>query len=135
MFLVNKSDNEEVIELIYSGTGFCIVVDQIDTLEAGNPIGRIIRTGKKVLKKNYKKLKLGHRLILINSTTEDQKDKIIETFETDKIGILQYTEEYIDKSKYLDRIEETKNQSEADRRRMMKELADDYNPNGISVSQ
>ena len=37
-----------------------------------------------------------------------------------------YTEEYIDNNKYLERKREIERQTEADRARMLKELADDY---------
>jgi len=129
MFFVNKRDNKDVIELIYNGVGFCIVIDQEMTLESGNPVGRILKYGKKELKKHYKKLKNGHKSILMPEVSEENKEMIIEEFETDKIGIMQYTEEYIENKKYLDRQEEIKKQTEAERRRMMKQLADDFDPN------
>ena len=131
MFFVNKSNNEEVVELIYSGPGFCLVIDQEDTLKAGNPVGRIIRIGKKELKKSYKKLKETHKYVKMEAVSEDMKQQTIETFDTDKIGIMSYTEDYVDNKKHLDRMEEIEKQTEADRVRMLKELADDYNPNGI----
>jgi hypothetical protein len=130
MFLVNKSNNEEVIELIYSGAGFCIVIDQEDSLLAGNPVGRIVRYGKKELKKKFKKIKPEHKYVKMKPINEEQKVQTIETFNVDKIGIMTYTEDYIEKNKYLDRREEIAKQTEADRVRLLKELADDYNPNG-----
>ncbi len=135
MFFANKSNNEEVIELIYSGTGFCIVIDQKATLESKdrNPVGKVLKYGKKELKKHFRKVKANHKIVLIEAINDTMKAQVIETFETDKIGIMDYTEDYIEDKKYLDRQEEIAKQSEADRIRMMKELADDYNPNGISV--
>jgi len=133
MFFVNKSDNEDVIELIYSGIGFCIVIDQQETLKSESklPYGRIIKHGKKELKKKYKKLKDNSKYILIDPIDEYRKQEVINTFETDKIGILEYTEDYIENQKLLDKAEEIQKQSEADRIRMLKELADDYCHNGI----
>lgn len=137
MFFVNKIDREEIIELVYSGQGFCIIVDQKETLghPENNPTGRILRLGKKDLKRNYKKIKQEHKTVLVAPLGEAMKEQIIETFELDKIGILTYTEDYIESKKYLDRKEEIEKQTEADRIRMMKELADDYNPNGITIKE
>ena len=131
MFFVNKSNSSEVIELISSGAGYCIVIDQEDTLmsENKNHCGRIIKTGKKELKKAYKKIKDTSPLIKMKPIEEELKNVIIDQFNTDKVGILEYSEEYVESKKYLDRQEEISKQSEADRRRMMKQLADDYNPN------
>ena len=135
MFFVNKSNNDEVVELIYSGTGFCLVIDQEDTLKAGNPVGRIVRYGKKELKRNYKKIKADHKYVKMEPIDEDRKAQTIEQFDTDKVGIMTYTEDYVDNQKHLDRMEEIEKQTEADRVRMLKELADDYCINGISVQQ
>ena len=137
MHFVNKQDREEVVELIYSGVGFCIVIDQIQTLESKeqNPVGKILRHGKKDFKKLFKKIKSDNRAVKMKLLTESQKEQVIETFETDKIGILDYSEDYIENQKYLDRQDEIQKQTEAQRVRMMKELADDYMPNGISVQQ
>ncbi len=137
MFFVNKSNNEDVVELIYSGTGFCIVIDQISTLENmdKNPVGKILKYGKKELKKHFRKVKENHKIVLMSPVNETQKNQVIETFETDKIGIMAYTEDYVENQKYLERQEEIEKQTEADRIRMMKTLADDYNPNGISIKE
>ena len=137
MFFVNKVDREEIVELIYSGTGFCIIVDQRETLNhpGNDPVGRILRFGKKDLKRNYKKIKSEHKTVLVEPLSEEMKEEIINTFEVDKIGILNYTEDYVEHKKYLERQEEIAKQSEADRIRMMKELADDYNPNGIKIKE
>ena len=59
MFYIKKSDSKEIVELIYSGNGFCIIIDQRETLlsEDKNPIGRILRgTVKKSLKNITEKL-------------------------------------------------------------------------------
>ena len=135
MFFVNKSDREEIVELIYSGSGFCIVIDQIETLQSDdkNPVGKILKYGKKELKKYFKKIKAEHKAVLIEPINDTMKQQVISTFDTDKVGIMNYTEDYVDNKRYLDRKEEIEKQTEADRVRMLKELADDYNPNGISV--
>lgn len=133
MFYVNKSNQEEVVELIYSETGVVIVIDQVDTLKAGNPVGRIIKKGKKAFKKDYKKA--SDKVVKMPETSESEREHIIETFVTDKAGILTYTEDYVENKKYLDRQEEMEKQTEAERVRLMKTLADDYNPNGVSVQQ
>ena len=137
MFFVNKSNNEEVVELIYSGAGFCIVIDQETTIDSEdkNPVGKILKYGKKDLKKNFRKIKASHKIVLMKAVNETQKNQVIETFETDKIGIMDYTEDYVENQKYIDRQEEIEKQTEADRVRMMKELADDYNPNGIKIKE
>ena len=128
MFFINKSNNEEVVELIYSGAGFCIVIDQESTLETEglNPVGKVLKYGKKELKKNFRKIKFNHKNVKMEPVNETQKSQVIETFETDKIGIMDYTDDYIENHKFLERQEEIAKQSDADRRRMMKELADDY---------
>lgn len=133
MFFVSKKDKDEIVELVHSGAGFCIVVDQRETIENKNPIGRILKYGKKDLKRNFRKIKENHRSIKVEPLTQEAKKHIIETFENDKIGIMNYTEDYIENNKLLDRQEEIKKQKEADRKRLMKELADDFNPNGIKV--
>jgi hypothetical protein len=131
MFFVNKSNNDEVIELIYSGPGFCIVIDQEESLNSENPVGKIIKYGKKELKKHYRKLKNNHKYVKMEPISEEMKEYIIESFEVDKIGILEYTEDYIENQKFLDRQEEIQKQTEAERRRLMKELADDFDPNKL----
>lgn len=137
MFFASKHDKDEVVELIHSGAGFCIVIDQQETLNSKekNPVGKILKHGKKELKKHYRKVKADNKVVLMPETNDTMKAQVIETFEIDKIGILQYTEDYVENSKYLERKEEIEKQTEADRIRMMKELADDYNPNGISIKE
>jgi hypothetical protein len=131
MFFVNKSNNNEVIELIYSGVGFCIVIDQEETLNSNdkNPFGKILKYGKKELKKHFRKIKNNHKIVHIQPISEEMKKHVIDSFEVDKIGLLQYTEDYIENKKQLDRQEEIQKQTEAERRRLMKELADDFDPN------
>lgn len=135
MFFVNKQDRQDVIELIYSGTGFCIVIDQQQTLETAdkNPQGKILKYGKKELKKYFRKVKPDNKIVQMNPISDEMKQQVIDTFETDKIGLMLYTEDYIENDKYLSRKEEIEKQTEADRVRLLKTLADDYNPNGISV--
>ena len=126
MFLINKKDKTDVIELIDSGPGYCIIIQQKESLKTKNPIGKIIKKSKKELKKDYKKLKDNDKRILFRATKE-QKEVILETFETDKIGILQYTEDYINYHKRKEREEEIKQlqeMSEEEYRKMLQELAD-----------
>ena len=129
MFYSNKQNNEEVVELIYSEQGVVIVIDQADTIKSNQPVGRIIKKGKKQFKKDFKKA--SERYIKMEPIDDERKQEVINTFITDKIGILKYTEDYIETNKKYDRLEEINKQTEAQRIRMMKTLADDYNPNGI----
>jgi len=127
MFYVNKSDKDDVIELISSGQGYCIVIDQKDTLEAMKPIGRVLKYSKKEFKKRYKKLKDNHKLIQIPKLNEEDKAFIIEEIERDKIGILQYTEDYVERKKHLDYQEDTlklKKMSKKERDEYLKEFMD-----------
>ena len=135
MFFVNKSNKEEIVELIHSGDGFCIVIDQIETLASKdkNTVGKILRFSKKELKKKFRKIADGHKMVMLLPIDDTMKKQVIDTFNTDQVGILDYTEDYIENQKYLDKQEEIEKQTEGDRVRMLKELADDYNPNGISV--
>lgn len=137
MFFVNKSNKEEIVELIYSGVGFCIVIDQEESLksEDKNPFGKVLRQGKKEFKKKFRKLKQDHKSILIEPINQTMKEQVIETFNTDKIGIMDYSEDYIENQKNLDRKEEIEKQTEADRVRLLKTLADDYKPNGIILQE
>jgi hypothetical protein len=122
LFYVNKKNKEEVVELIYSEAGVCIVVDQQDTLMSGNPVGRIIRKGKKQFKKDYKKA--SPKFIKIEPTDEYKKKEIIEHFMTDKFGIMNYTEDYVERMKYADRKEYFENLSDEEYKKSLEDLAD-----------
>jgi hypothetical protein len=122
LFYVNKKDKEEVLELIHSETGVCIVVDQQDTLMSGNPVGRIIRKGKKQFKKDYKKA--SPKFVKVEPTNEHQKNEILEQFKTDKIGILNYTEDYVESYKKFDRKEYFEDMSEEEYKKSLEDLAD-----------
>jgi len=130
MYFFNKQDSEDVIELISSGSGFCIIIDQKQTLKDKNqnPSGRILRYGKKTLKKKYNRIKNENSKKIKFRISEERKEQILELFNTDKIGLLNYSSDYIERDKLERRKEEIKKQSEADRRRLIKELADDYVP-------
>ena len=120
MFYVNKK--EDVVELIYSEQGIVIVVDQQDSLMAGNPIGRIIKTGKKQFKKDFKKA--SDKFIKMDTVNKIQKEEIINTFLTDKYGIINHSEEYIERMKYSDRKEYFEGIDEETYNNTLKEFAD-----------
>jgi len=102
-FYMNKSNREDVIELLYSDSGACVIVSQSETLESGKASGRIIRKSKKELKKDYKKA--SPKYIKVNPVPEDMRDDIINIFIKDRTDILDNTEEYIQKKAYEQRQE------------------------------
>ena len=120
MFLQAKKEDDtgykEVIEIIHSGVGFSLVVEHNSTTDVIK--GRIIKLSKKQFKKGFKKLKK-HNYTPIDS---EFKKELIEAFELDKIGLIHYTEDYIENNKK----DEIKKQTEADINRNRKILADDY---------
>jgi hypothetical protein len=122
LFYVNKKNTEDVVELIHSEAGVCIVVDQQDTLMSGNPSGRILRMGKKQFKKTFKKAST--KFIKIEPTDEYKKKEIIEHFMTDKFGIMNYTEDYVERMKYTDRKEYFENLSDEEYEKSLEDLAD-----------
>lgn len=122
MFYVNKKDNEEVVELIYSESGFCIVIDQRDTLMSGNNVGRLIRMGKKQFKKDFKKA--SPRFVKIKAVNEYEKQEVIDSILTDKYGIINHTEEYVERKKLADRREYFEDLSDEDYEASLIELAD-----------
>ena len=122
MFYINKRNKQEVVELIHSEAGTIIVVDQQETLKNGTPVGRIIRKGKKEFKKDYKKAST--KFVQVDPINEHQKKEIVEQFTNDKIGILSYTEDYVESFKNHDRNEYFENMSEEDYKKSLEEMAD-----------
>jgi hypothetical protein len=122
LFYVNKKNTEDVVELIHSEAGVCIVVDQQDTLMSGNPSGRILRMGKKQFKKTFKKAST--KFIKIEPTDEYKKKEIIEHFMIDKFGIMNYTEDYVERMKYADRKKYFGNLSDEEYEKSLEDLAD-----------
>jgi len=124
VFYINK--DKKVIELIYSEPGICIIIDQEETLSTGTPTGRILKIGKRDLKRNFKKCsgKNIQKYVKVKKLGTEEKKNIIETFTTDKIGLLNYTEDYIDGSNKLDRKEYFDKLSDEDYRKTLKELQD-----------
>lgn len=121
MFYVNKRDPEDVVDLIHSEAGFCIVIDQQDSLASGKSVGRIIRKGKKQFKKDYKKASPKFIKIEVH---EYEKEQIIEEILVDKYGIMNHTEEYIERKQLAERNEYFENMSEEEYRESLKDLAD-----------
>ena len=124
MFYVDKKNHDNVVELIHSEQGVVIVIDQEDTIAKGRPVGRIIKKGKKEFKKQYKKIKNNSKLVLMEPISEAEKDELLNMFETDKVGILRYTEDYVDSKMHLDRLEEINSMNEEEYKKLLKELAD-----------
>jgi polyribonucleotide nucleotidyltransferase len=122
LFYINKTDSSDVIEIIYSEPGVSIIIEQKETLRTGTPTGKIVRKGKKDLKKIYKKAKNKNIEVPPVSTTE--KEAIIEEFKTDKYGILKHTQSYIEKKKQIDRVEYFENLSDEEYLASLEELKD-----------
>jgi hypothetical protein len=126
LFYINKTNKQDIIELIYSDEKASVVVSQKDTLENGTPTGKIIRETKKELKKRYKKIKADHKLVKVQPVSDEDFDMIMETYKRDRYGILQHTENYIEKDKRLDYLEYHKNLSEEDYVDNLVKLSDSY---------
>jgi len=97
-----------------------------------------VTTGGKILsynKKEFKKMYIKNKKCTFQKPEENMIKTILTDYETNRYAYDHNFEDYIEEKRYLDRKEEIEKQTEADRRRMLKELADDYNPNGISIKQ
>lgn len=92
---MNKQNRDDIIELLYSDSGACVIVSQIETLEDGQPSGRIIRKSKKELKKTYKKTNIKN--VKVPPISDDIKQEIVNTFINDRSELLDNTKEYIAK--------------------------------------
>jgi len=116
--LVVKSDSKKTIIFEYNEEG----------ITTG---GKILDMNKGVFKKHYVK----HKKCKFIKPDENMINTILNDYETNKYAYENNFEEYIEDRKYQDRKESIEKQTEADRVRMLKELADDYCPNGVSVEQ
>ena len=128
MFYKNK-ETKQIVLLVKSDSKRTIVFEYD---ENG------VTTGGKILdynKKEFKKLYVKDKKCSYVEADENMKKVILEDYETNRYAYDHNFDEYIDNKQYLDRQEEIEKQTEADRVRMMKELADDYNVNGISIQQ
>ena len=84
--------------------------------------GSIIKGSKRILKKRgYKKTKESFE---INEEMKYKIQDILETYKTDKIGILNYTEDYLAKQELKDRQEYFENLSEEEYQKNLEELKD-----------
>ena len=122
MFYVNKSNNEEVVELIYSEQGIVIVIDQEETLRSGEHFGKIVKEGKKQFKKSFRKAT--PKVIKMEPTPEEIKQTIIDEFLTNKIGVIKYTDEYVEHNKLLERREYFENISDDEYYENLEKYAD-----------
>jgi len=126
MFYKNK-ETKDVVFLVRSDSKRSIIFDY--TKEGTTSAGRILEMNKKMFKKQYIKFKKCE----FDIPSEDMQKVILDDYDTNRYAYDNNMEEYVEYKKYLDRKEEIEKQTEADRRRLIKELADDYNPNGIKV--
>lgn len=121
MFYVNKNNNKDVIELLYSDNDMVVIITQ-EAVIKGEITGKVIKINKKELKKKYKKAP--NRLIKIKPLNKYQKEELLGKIITDKEGIINYTEDYIYEKEMIERIEFHNNQSSKEREQMLIELAD-----------
>ena len=111
MFLREKKLNKEInnyniIELIYSGVGFSVIVEH--PIKNNKVSGKIVKLSKKQFKKKYKKIKK----CKYEPISEELKKEIIDNFNRDKLGILNYTEDYIEQDKLRERKKLTEEEIE-----------------------
>ena len=122
MFYKNK-ETKTIVFLVHSDSKRTIVFEYKDDGIANS--GIIMDYTKKEFKRKYIKFKKCE----FAEPDEDSKKLILDDYETNKYAYDNNFDEYIENKKYLDRQEEIEKQTEADRVRMLKELADDYDPN------
>jgi len=128
LFYKNK-ETKETVYLVKSDSKKSIIFEYDDDgITTG---GKILSYTKRDFKKNYVK----DKKCTFAAPDENMKQTILQDYETNRYAYDNNFDEYIEDRKYQDRKEEIEKQTEADRRRMLKELADDYNPNGIKVPQ
>jgi hypothetical protein len=128
LFYKNK-ETKKIVYLVKSDNKRTIVFEYDENGETSS--GIIMDYTKKDFKKNYIKFKK----CTFTGPTDDMKELILTDYETNRYAYDNNFEDYIEERKYQDRKEAIEKQTEAQRVRMLKELADDYNPNGISVEQ
>lgn len=122
MFYKNK-ETKKIVFLVHSDSKRTIVFEYN---EEGLTTGGIIMDyTKREFKKNYVKFKKCE----FTPPEENAKKLILDDYERNRYAYDNNFDEYIEDKKYKDRQEEIERQTEADRVRMLKELADDYDPN------
>ena len=140
MFYKSKHDNT-IIELIDSGFNYCIVIDTDNISDFSSienkyqtsqstqstqstqlPTGRILKYSKKELKKHYKKIKSSKNTL--KPLSSNIKAQIIELFKDYKFEVLHDTEHFLLEQQKKQIKKEIEEQSEADRNRLLKALAD-----------
>lgn len=116
--LVVKSDSKKTIIFEYNNEG----------ITTG---GKILDMNKSAFKKHFIK----NKKCTFARPDENMIKTILNDYETNRYAYDNNFDEYIEERKYQDRKEAIEKQTEADRRRMLKTLADDYDPNGIKVQK
>jgi len=128
LFYKNK-ETKEIVYLVKSDSKKTIIFEYNEDGKTSG--GKILSYTKKEFKKKYIKDKKCN----FEKPEENMVQTIIQDYETNQYAYDNNFEDYIEDRKYQERKEAIEKQTEADRRRMLKQLADDYNPNGIKVQQ
>jgi hypothetical protein len=128
LFYKNK-ETKDVVYLVKSDNKRTIVFEYSE--EGQTSSGIIMDYNKKEFKKKYVKFKKCE----FTEPSEDMKQVILDDYDTNRYAYDNNFEEYVEDRRYQERKEAIEKQTEADRIRMLKELADDYNPNGVSIEQ
>ena len=128
MFYKNK-ETKEVIYVVYSNAK--VVISFAYNEEGVTKGGKIHRYSKSRLKKDFLKFKKCQ----FKEPDEETRNLIIDEYENNTYMWNNdvYTEDYLIQQEIKDRKEMIEKQTEAGRKRLLKTLADDYNPNGIKV--
>lgn len=121
MFYKNK-ETKEIVYLVKSDNKRSIIFEYDDNGQTTS--GRIIKKPKREFKKEYIK----NKKCIFEKPEDKMVELVIEDYETNRYAYDNNFEDYIEEKKYLDRQEDIKRQTDADRVRLMKELADDYMP-------
>jgi len=121
---MNKTNREDIVELLYSDADVCILVSHLETKQNKEPSGRVVRKSKKELKKTYRKI--NQSKVELPPVMESLKSTIIDTFLNVKNEILDNTKEYIDKQNYNLRKEYFDSMTEDEYIESLEELKDDY---------
>jgi len=122
MFYKNK-ETKKIVFLVHSDSRRTIVFEYN---EEGLTTGGIIMD---YTKREFKKKYIKFKKCSFTPPEENAKKLILDDYERNRYAYDNNFDEYIEDKKYKDRQEEIERQTEADRIRMLKELADDYDPN------
>lgn len=122
-------ETKQVVLLIKSDSKKTILFEYGEDGETTG--GRILTFGKKEFKKNHIKFKK----CKFQEPNENMKQTILRDYETNEYAYTNHFEEYVEDRRREERIEEIEKQTEADRRRLMKELADDYQPQKPKINK